>query len=245
MTAYARSPWVHSFPKGKAPVYPKHRGGDAADVVIIGGGLTGCATAYAFAAAGVQVVLLEADQIGHGGSGGSSGWLNDDPGTGLADLEPLVGLRGAKHALQSWRRASLDFASLMRRLDVKCFIEAHPAVTVATNAEQVARLKREEKARRAGGIDVSLLNARAIAGEVALQAPAALRSKDGATLDPYRACLGLAVSAANRGARLFERTTVKKVTFNRKTADVVTAFDFSDLPIVIRSRLLTRLVAIC
>jgi glycine/D-amino acid oxidase-like deaminating enzyme len=222
MTIYSRSPWIQAFPKARVPTYPKHRGADTADVVIIGGGLTGCATAYAFAAAGVKVTLLEAAQIGHGSSGSASGWLNEDPGVGFADLEQAVGLRDAKRAYQTWRRASLDFASLMRRLDVKCFIDAHPAVTVASTPDQVVRLKREQKARHAGDLDASLLNARAVAGEVALSAAAALRAKDGATLDPYRACLGLAVSAEMRGARLFERTAVKKVTFTRKTADVLT-----------------------
>jgi glycine/D-amino acid oxidase-like deaminating enzyme len=223
MTTYGRSPWIQQFPKLHVPSYPRHRGASAADVVIIGGGLTGCATAYAFAAAGVNVTLLEAAQVGRGSSGSASGWLNEDPGVGFADLEQAIGLRDAKRVYQSWRRASLDFASLLRRLDVKCFVEPHSAVTVAVDAEQVIRLKREQKARRAGGIDASLLNARAIHDEVGLGAAAALRARDGQTLDPYRACLGLAASAAQRGAQLFERTPVKKVTFTRKSADVHTA----------------------
>jgi glycine/D-amino acid oxidase-like deaminating enzyme len=223
MTNYGRSPWVQQFPKSRVPVFPRHRGADTADVVIIGGGLTGCATAYAFAMAGAKVTLLEAAQVGQGSSGSSSGWINEDPGVGFADLTQAIGARGAKRAFQTWRRAALDFASLLRRLDIKCFIEAHPAVTVAMTPEQVARLKREQKARRDGGIEAPLLNPRAMAGEVGLDAAAGLRAKDGAMLDPYRACLGLAVSAEQRGARLFERTPVIKVTFNRKTADVVTA----------------------
>jgi hypothetical protein len=128
MTNYGRSPWIQQFPKPRVPAFPRYRGATASDVVIIGGGLTGCATAYAFAAAGVKVTLLEAAQIGQGSSGSASGWLNEDPGVGFADLEQAVGLRDAKRAYQSWRRASLDFASLLRRLDLKCFIDAHPAV---------------------------------------------------------------------------------------------------------------------
>jgi glycine/D-amino acid oxidase-like deaminating enzyme len=223
MTVYSRSPWIQQFPKSRVPAFPKHRGAANADVVIIGGGLTGCATAYAFTAAGAKVTLLDAGLLGHGSSGSSSGWLSDDPGVGFADLEQAIGLRGAKRAFQSWRRASLDFAALLRRLDVKCFIEAHPTVTVAVTPEQAVRLKREQHARRGGGIDAPLLNARAIGGEVAVNASTGMRSKEGATLDPYRACLGLAVSAAERGAQLFERTPVTKVTFTRKTADVITA----------------------
>ncbi|MCU1384281.1 MAG: hypothetical protein JWL71_2978 [Acidobacteria bacterium] len=223
MTLYARSPWIDKFPKTRVPSYPRYRGASSSEVVIIGGGLTGCATAYAFASAGAKVTLLDAAQIGHGSSGSASGWISEEPGVGFADLELSVGGRGATRAFQSWRRASLDFVSLLRRLDIKCFVEPHPAITVAATPDDAARLTREQRARRGGGIDAPLLNARAIAGEVALDAAAGLRAKDGATLDPYRACLGLAVSAADRGAQLFERSPVVKVTFNRKTADVLTA----------------------
>src|SRR5262249_45825510 len=40
---------------------------------------------------------------------------------------------------------------------------------------------------------------------------------------PYRACLGLAAAAAARGAKLHERSPVRKVKFGRKNADVITA----------------------
>src|SRR5580765_6197750 len=98
MTIYDRSPWIQQFPKTRMPAYPRHRGMSSSDVVIIGGGLTGCITAYAFAAAGAKVTLLEAARVGHGSSGSASGWLNDDPGVGFADLEQMIGVRGAKHA---------------------------------------------------------------------------------------------------------------------------------------------------
>ena len=73
MTKYGRSPWIDTFPKSRVPSYPRYRGAATAPAVIIGGGLTGCATAYAFAVAGVKVVLLEADQIGRGSTAGSNG----------------------------------------------------------------------------------------------------------------------------------------------------------------------------
>ena len=50
-----------------------------------------------------------------------------------------------------------------------------------------------------------------------------VRMRDGFTLDPYRACLGLATAAARRGAVYFEQSLVQKVRFTRKHADVITA----------------------
>ena len=66
ITKYGRSPWIDQFPRSRVPSYPKHKGTNPFDVVVIGGGLTGCTTAYALAAAGVKTMLLEAEQIGRG-----------------------------------------------------------------------------------------------------------------------------------------------------------------------------------
>jgi glycine/D-amino acid oxidase-like deaminating enzyme len=223
MTKYGRSPWLDEFPKSRVPSYPRHRGATPTEVVIIGGGLTGCATAYAFAAAGVKVVLLEAAQIGRGTTAFSSGWIAETPGVPFDDLEKAIGLRNARHAWQSWHRAALDFAALLRRLDFKSHLEERGSVTVALTPEQRVRLKRDQKSRREAGLDAPLLKAQAIKSEFGLDAIAALRSKEGATIDPYRTCVGLAAAAAERGAQIFERSPVRRITFNRKIADVFTA----------------------
>src|SRR5262245_4061662 len=192
MTKYGRSPWLDQFPKSRVPSYPRYRGRSQADAVIVGGGLTGCAAAYAFAAAGVKVVLLEADRIGRGATASATGWIAADPGVPFAQLERAVGLRNARRAWQAWRRAALDFAALLRRLDVKCSLTPQDAMLVARSPEESARLKKEQKARVDAGLDAPMLNARTIRGALALDGVAALRSRDGATLDPYRACVALA-----------------------------------------------------
>jgi glycine/D-amino acid oxidase-like deaminating enzyme len=222
MIRYGRSPWIDRFPKSRVPSLKPLRGTFDTDVVIVGGGLTGCASAYAFAAAGVKVMLLEADRLARGATAASNGIISDDPGVEFVAIEKALGLRAARRAWQAWRRAALDLQALLRRLDVKCGLVSRPSITVAVDSERAVRLKREHTARRAAGLDHALLNARAAAGEVAIQAPAAIRSKESATIDPYRAALGLAAAAAGRGAQLFESTPVRRITFTRKHADVHT-----------------------
>lgn len=222
MTKYGRSPWVDRFPKSRVPSYPKHRGAMHVDAVIIGGGLTGCLAAHALGAAGHNTVLLDGDRIGLGTTAFSSGWISDDPGVGFPDVEKIVGSRNARRAWQAWRRAALDFSALLRRLDIKCHLRPSGSITVASTPEQIARLTKEQKARKAAGFDTSLLT-RTIKAETGLDAGAAFRSKDGATLDPYRACLGLAAAAEEKGVQLFERSLVRRITFTRKDATVITA----------------------
>ena len=72
-TRYGVSPWIDQVPKRRRPDYPRFQGTHDYLAVIVGGGLTGTMTAYAFAAAGVNVALLEADRIGVLGSGAGAG----------------------------------------------------------------------------------------------------------------------------------------------------------------------------
>ena len=202
------------------PSYPTYRGQTTAEVVVIGGGLTGCATAYALGASGIAAVVLEAARIGRGASGSSSGWLSDDPGVGFADLQEAIGRRAARRAWSAWHRAGLDFAALLRRLGVQCRIEPRETVTIAVTPEQARRLERERRARRDAGFEAPWLRARAATRAAALPAAAAIRTREGATVDPYRAAIGLAAAASARGVRIFERSLVRRVTFTRKTADV-------------------------
>jgi glycine/D-amino acid oxidase-like deaminating enzyme len=205
------------------PLYPRHRRHIDTDVAIIGGGLTGCATAYAFAAAGIKVALVEADRVGRGSSGSSAGWIADDSGASFVVVENTLGLRGARRAWQAWRRAALDFGALLRRLDLGCNLEPRGTLVIAATPEQEAWLKREQKVRRGAGLDTSCVDARAIAGDVAMTARVGIRSRDGSTLDPYRAVLGLATAAIDRGAQVFEQSGATRITFARRWVDLQTS----------------------
>jgi glycine/D-amino acid oxidase-like deaminating enzyme len=223
MIRYGRAPWGDRFPASRIRSYPRHRAPFSTDVVIIGGGLTGCAAAYAFAATGINTVLLEGERIGQGQTSAAGGWISDDPGVPFAEAAKLLGVRVARQGFQAWRRSALDFSALLRRLDINCYLQPQSSLTIALTPEQTVRLKKERKARLDAGLEAPALGARVVTGEVALASSLALRGRDGATIDPYRACAGLAAAAEKRGAKLFERSPVERITFNRKIADVFTA----------------------
>jgi len=217
---YGRSPWVDRFPKSRVPAFPRYKGDSDIDVAIIGGGLTGCATAYAFAAAGVRVSLFEAERVGQGSSAASSGWMTEEPSARFADVDKALGRRAARHAWNAWRRAALDFTALIRRLDLKCHLESRSGLLVARTPEQAALLGREQKLRSEAGVESTAVPARGIGAITGFPATAALRSRDNATVDPLRATLGLAAAAKKRGARIFEQSEVIKTSFTRDSATV-------------------------
>jgi len=220
-TRYGVSPWIDLAPKSRVPDYARLHGAQTADVVIVGGGLTGCATAYACALAGIKAIVIEAQRVGRGSAGRSAGLLLPDPGPGFRDVEQAHGVRAARTAFESWRRASLEGAALLRRLNIKCGLEPVIPLVVGTREDE-KMLRREFDARSKAGVGGTWLTRKLLGSLTAPDAPAAIRMRDAFSLDPYRACLGLAAAAASKRAVIFERSRVNKVKVARRHVDVMT-----------------------
>lgn len=218
-TRYGVSPWIYQFPDSRRPDFPRAKGELTADIAVVGAGLTGCATAYACAMAGFKTVVLDGGRVGQGSSGRSAGLLLPDPGPSFRDIAQAHGLRAARTAFQSWRRASLDAAALLRRLGIRAGLDPADALIVAGREEEKL-LRREIEARTDAGLDVTQISRKQLLASTALDGVGALKMRDAFALDPYRACLGLAAAAKKRGVTFFERTPVRKVKFGRKQADV-------------------------
>ena len=220
-TRYGSSPWVHALESSR-PASPRFRGDRTADVVVIGAGMTGCAIAYACAKAGLDTVVLEAERVGQGSTGRGAGLLAVDPGPSFRDVVAAHGLRDARYVFQAWRHGAVDGAALLRRLRIPCQLAPRDAVLVARD-DDARELRREFDARRAAGLRLLWQTPRQLLTKTKLSSAGGIRVPGGFTVDPYRACLGLATAGARRGAAYFEQSPVTKVRFTRKDADVIVA----------------------
>ena len=214
--------WLDRFPKTRRPSYSRLRGQLATDVVIVGGGLTGSACAWSFAAAGIKVVVLEADRIGAGATAGSPGIIREDFDVPFGTTASAHGLRAARLLWTGLRRAALDFAAALRRLEVRCDLASQDLLLVARDSSTAKTLRKEYQARRDAGLDHTWLNAAAIERVAAIEAAGAIRTH-AAVFDPYRACFGLMTSAAARGATVFEGSAVQRIRTGRKEVEIFTA----------------------
>jgi glycine/D-amino acid oxidase-like deaminating enzyme len=147
--------------------------------------------------------------------------MSPEPGPSFRVLIERHGLRAARGIFEGWRRGALDAAALIRRLGVKCDLESRETLIVAADHEE-RDLRREHDARRDAGLDLTWLTRKQLLARMKLDAAGGLKVRDGFSLDPYRAAIGMAKAAAEAGASLHERSIVKKVTFTRKHADVIT-----------------------
>ncbi|HEY2431574.1 MAG TPA: FAD-dependent oxidoreductase [Vicinamibacterales bacterium] len=214
--------FLDTFPTSRRPDYPRAAKEIETQVVIVGGGLTGCACAAAFAAADVRVVVLEANRVGAGETSRSAGLLRQDFDASFQESAALHGMGTARHIWQGLRRASLDFAAAARRFGVRAGLAPQDAVYVTRDGNDAGRrLQREYQARREAGVESTWLSERTLLAETGLAGAGGIRTK-GDALDPYRMCLGLAKAAADRGASVYERSPVRKIRAGRKSVRVET-----------------------
>jgi gamma-glutamylputrescine oxidase len=221
-TRYGVPYWLDRYPKARQPSYPRHRGALDVQVAILGGGLTGCSTAYVFAAAGVRVALVEGHRVGQGGSASCPGLLRLEPAVAFDALKTQHGLRVARHLWQSFRRAGLDMAATIRRLRIRCELVPDAALRVGLSNGEDRILRREMAAMRAAGVEGSWLTPARLRQETGLAGIGAIRSAGDAFIDPYRATLGLAAEAVKRRAQVFERTPVTRIRSGRKGVELLT-----------------------
>lgn len=215
--------WFAQFPKSRRRSYPRLRGEHTTHVVIVGGGLTGVACALSCAAAGLDPILLESEAIGGGLTAGDSGLFREGFAGSFDETAKTHGLRTARNLWEGMRRGSLDFATALRRYKIRCDLEPHDILSLARPGEEAGRsLRREYDARRRAGIDGSWVMSAAVARETAIVSAGAIRTR-GASFDPYRACVGMAAAAEARGARLHEKSEVKRIRTAKHHVEVQTA----------------------
>ncbi len=97
---------------GPARTYPRLEGGGHADVIVVGAGITGLTTALLLKEAGARVVVIEAERIGHGTTGGTTGKVTSQHGLLYADLIDQKG----DDAARAYAEANEDALSLVRQL---------------------------------------------------------------------------------------------------------------------------------
>jgi gamma-glutamylputrescine oxidase len=190
------------------PTLPTLQQDVRADVCVIGAGYTGLGAALELATRGVSVVVLEAAQVGSGGSGRNGGQVHTGQRNDQGWLEKALG-RDA--ALALWRMsqdARAHLLALIAEHDIACdfrpgMIHArHRKGGEAQDAAHVAFMR-----DRYGYDQLALVDAAALADELGTDVyHGGLVDRGGGHLHPLNLALGMARAAMAAGATIHERT---------------------------------------
>lgn len=135
-----------------------HPSSHAVDVAVIGGGITGCATAWYLANDGVAVALIEAAELNAQASGSNAGSLHGQiphdtflelGNAWAASFEPT--LRLLNHSIDLWREADQQFAGA---LDVS----VSGGLMLASCEKEMRSIEHKAKFERAANIKTIMLD---------------------------------------------------------------------------------------
>ena len=217
-TRYGVAPWLDAVPVKKRPEFPAFRGDLTHPVVVVGGGMSGAMTAYACAAAGLKVILLEAEWIGSGGSGRASGLFSGEACDSYRALEARAGRRAARAMFGAMESAPRELAATVKRLGIKAGLDLSTAMRLVASGPDDKALRKEISARHDARLTASWLTPAAVSTQTAVASAGAIRLPAAGFADPFKLTLGFLAAAMKRGAKVYERSRVKKITFTRKTA---------------------------
>jgi len=115
------------------------------DVIVVGGGIVGCATAYFCARDGMRVTLLERRTIGYGASGRNPGWV-------------WLHCRTPGFALDISRAGRALYPQLLEELPGGFEFRPSGGLMYFTTPEQGAVFEAFVAARRLDGLDMTLID---------------------------------------------------------------------------------------
>jgi D-hydroxyproline dehydrogenase subunit beta len=171
------------------------------DVIVIGGGVVGAASAYELARRGANVTLIERDELAAGASGRNQGWfvLSDDP--------PMRPMSAGSLAMY---RDVIDASDVPVRFDD----EPVGHLMVATTGVGAEALRARVAEREAAGTHAERLDeagVRAAEPELAPDLAEVWLLDQGRRIDPGALTVALALAARSNGADVRTHVTARDV----------------------------------
>ncbi len=133
---------------------PTLEGDIETEAAVIGGGMAGILTAAMLEEAGVRTVVLEADRVGSGQTGGTTAKVTAQHGTIYRRLEEHLGGENAALYAQANQEAVERYEKLIRDRDISCGWQRLPAYLYSMTGDPA--LEAETAAQERAGLPVCL-----------------------------------------------------------------------------------------
>lgn len=149
-----RSLWLATAEQRR---YDPLDGDTGADVLVVGGGMTGLQTAYLLKLGGARVVLIEARRIGGGASGHTTAKITALHGLTYDELTHTLGQEYADVYASANRDAVAAITELIEREAIQCDLRRDDSYTYAMDDGERARVEREVEAASRAGLEAEFV----------------------------------------------------------------------------------------
>lgn len=182
------------------------------DIAVVGGGFTGLSTALHAAGNGLDVCVLEARQIGYGGSGRNVGLVNAGLWLPPQDVRAHFGEERGARLVEVLGEGPNYVMSLIEKYQIRCELTRTGTIHAAHSPGGFRDLTRRAEEWGRLGAPVSLLSREAACEKIGSSAfyGGLLDSRAG-TINPMGYVRGLARAAKATGARIHTGVCVTKL----------------------------------
>ncbi|MGD8430175.1 MAG: FAD-binding oxidoreductase [Ectothiorhodospiraceae bacterium] len=205
-----QSLWAATAPPGpEAPALEEHL---RTDVAVIGGGYTGLSAALHLAEDGRNVVVLESNDVGFGGSGRNVGLVNSGLWLSPEEIAQRLGAETGRRLGEALRDAPRLVFDLIARHGIDCEATHRGTLTLAHSARALGTLRQRAAQLKRLGVEVTILERKEAAQRTGTDRyHGALRDPAAGTVQPLGYARGLARAAVNAGARLYCGSPVREL----------------------------------
>ncbi len=190
---------------------PSLEGSRSADVCVVGAGVGGVAASYFLSAGGASVVLLEADRIGSGAVGKSSGFVNAGLWVPPSDIIKAIGEVYGPRLIDTLAAAPRETFNLIRKLGLECDARHDGTLQCAPDQAAFNDLKERFAASSTPAGDLKLVEAEETArltGTTVYRG--ALVDYRAGVLQPLSYVRSFAEAAEEAGVTIYEKSSVLK-----------------------------------
>jgi glycine/D-amino acid oxidase-like deaminating enzyme len=194
------------------PVDSPMTGDLQAEVAIVGGGFTGLSTALHLAEKGIEAHVLEAETIGHGGSGRNAGLLNAGVWLPPQDVRKQMGEERGARLVRVLSDGPEYVFSLIEKHQIRCEATRQGTIHAAHAPKGFEDLRRRWQEWQRLGAPVDLLDRAQAAEKIGTDVfHGGLLDHRAGTINPMGYVRGLARAATGAGAKLHTGVRVTKL----------------------------------
>lgn len=193
------------------------------DVAVVGAGISGALVADRLAAAGLSVIVVDRRPVAGGSTAASTALLLPEGDVQLVELSRRLGPSRAARAYALAHASVRGLGRLAAELRLGGAFRRKRSLYVGFRPGDGETLEAEHALRRRYGLPGRLLGRRQLRARFGLEAQGALLSSAAAEVDPVRLTRALLRRAVARGARLYDRVEIQRISESSRGCELETA----------------------
>lgn len=177
------------------------------DILVIGGGLTGISTAHELSKAGLNITLIDSDQIGYGTSGRNTGKVTPQTGLVYAKTKKYYGIEKAKAFYQENLKAFNKVQENITNYHIDCDFTLMPSFVFSEQSNRIQTFEEEYRVYEEIGIEGTLSHTI----DLPIDSKIAISQTNAGVFNPKKYIDGLVPILTKQNVKIYERTPVTDI----------------------------------